>query len=821
MADDPLRDCRTVSFAAERQFDKFRAEFETAWKANQCPRIEDWLERVPDDQKPILFNILAQSEKELRGDPSIAAEFRERFPTFGEWIDTIFRDGTAFDIDLNAPNSAPLPNIPGYRVLERIAFGGMGVVFKAVQIGLDRTVALKMVRGGSVLKDDELTRFRIEARAVAGIMHANIVHIHDFGTFEGLPYFSMEYVDGGSLSHKLVDEPLPFREAAALLEKLSRTIQVVHDRHIVHRDLKPGNILLTRDGIPKISDFGLAKRLGSDISVTVSGTVMGTASYMAPEQARGDKNITESVDVYALGALLYECLTGRPPFKEESYEQTIRKVTDEEPLRPREIVPLVPPELEAICLKSLEKDPARRYAKASDMADDLQRYLNAEPLSIGTFDLIDQHERWARKIGIENIDLMGCLPWSFVYRGREQYINRQVKLKICTGSTGSAAHAHLRRQAEAMAGLNHPNIEQLYSYGEVGGIPYLLQEYTHGRSFSTVMRERVLDMDAPLVGPQRSDKSGEVSLSRLPPKGLFVPIPVRQAVEWVSILARAVHSIHELGIIHGAIYPGEIRLTDAGAPKLCGFAAAQKVAPGACPEESIPSWVRPNYLAPEQVENDWQQLGPATDIYALGTVLYELLTGQVPFFGMNLQYTRDAVRKELTIAPRNLNPRIPSYLDWLCQRCLAKKPADRFASCDEMADALDRYLDTQETGDGETAAIDPNFAESLAQCEFELRLFLAGQSKPAIIALPRRWIAIGRAPESDIIIPDDYCSRHHCAIYWDDGSNQHVLVLIKAKHGVKVNGETIRGSQALIAGDIIQIASARMVFLRKHPMQPT
>jgi eukaryotic-like serine/threonine-protein kinase len=815
MPDGPLRECRTVSFAAERNHERLRDDFAKAWAEGKQPRIEEWLERVPDDERPVLFNMLARCEREMRSDVTLVDEFRQRFPDFTVWIETIFRDGTDFDIDLDRANGSPLPAIPGYRILERIAFGGMGVVYKAVQTGLDRMVALKMVRGGATLKDEEIARFHIEARAIAGILHPHIVHIHDFGTFDKLPFFTMEYVDGGSLANKLIAEPMGFREAAVLIEALARTMQVIHDRHIIHRDLKPGNILLTKDGVPKISDFGLAKRLGSDMSMTVSGTVMGTASYMAPEQARGDRNVTEAVDIYALGAVLYECLTGRPPFRDESYEMTIRRVVDEEPMRPRELISIVPPELEAITLKCLEKDPAQRYARAVDLADDLKRYLNAEPLSIGAFDVIDQHERWARKLGLEALDLMGCLPWSFVYRAREKFINRLVKLKLCNSGVGSASHARLRRQAEAMAGLNHPNLEQLYAYAEVNNQPYLLQEYVQGRSLSAVMRERVIDTDD--AAPKTNDQSGEVALARLPPRGVFVPLPAGQAVDWIGQLARALQFIHEHGVLHSAIYPGEIRLSTTDVPKLCGFAAAQKIPPDEPPQDAAASWVRPNYQPPEQLEGDWQSMGPASDVYSLGAVLYELLTGQVPFFGLAIKQAREAALKELPIAPRNLNPRIPAYLDWVCQRCLAKKPAERFASAAEMAEALERFAQAHIDSENETAAVDPGYAEALAGSDFELRVFRNGQAKPTLFPLPRRWVAVGRAPESDLVVSDDYCSRHHCAIYWDDHANQHVLVLIKAKHGVKINGETVRGSQALVSGDMIQVASTKLVFSRKLP----
>ena len=816
MPDDLPENYRTISLAAEEKHQNLRNEFANLWKLGHAPRIEDWLEKVPEDERPALFFHLAKLERQLRQDDVIVDEFRNRFPRFGSWIDTVFRDDTN-----NAGSAAAdmsFPTIPGYQIHNRIAYGGMGVVYKAMQLGLDRLVALKMVRGGRWIKDDELIRFKSEARAVAGLDHPHIVRIYDFGEFEGLPYFTMEYVEGGSLSQKLIAEPMGFRESANLIEMIARAIQLVHDRQLVHRDLKPGNILLTKDLAPKISDFGLAKRLGTDLSVTITGTVMGTASYMAPEQARGDKHVGPAVDIYALGAILYECLTGQPPFRDETYEKTIRRVIDEEPKRPRELLSLIPPELEAICLKCLEKDPAERYATALDVARDIRCFLNGEPLSIGLFDVVDQHTRWARKLNLDSLEMLGCTQWAFVYKARETIINRQVILKICTGQVSSTAHGRLRRQAEAMAGLGHPNLEQLYVYGEHNGQPYLVQEFVEGRNFSAVMRERIIEPDAKDLSIA-NDPSAEVAMVRLPARKAFVPVTATLAAEWIKMLARALQFMHEQGVLHSAIYPGEIRLTGDGVPKLCGFGAAQKVNAGKGAGEASASWVRPNYQPPEQIDARWTLLCAASDVYSLGAVLYELLTGHAPFFGLSIEETRAAVRKEIPIAARNLNPRIPPFLDWMCQRCLAKNPADRFGSAGEMADELDRFLRGQSAKDDETANIEPELAAEVATGDFELHIYHKSQNTPAIFPLPRRWIAIGRATESDIVVQDDYCSRNHCAIYWDDKTNQHVLILIKAKHGVRINGELVRGCQSLIPGDIIQVATTRIVFEQKQQVR--
>ncbi len=276
-----------------------------------------------------------------------------------------------------------LPTIPGYEILGVLGRGGMGVVYKARQLSLKRIVALKMILSREHAGPQELARFQAEAVAVAQSQHPNIVQIYEVNEHDGRPYFALEFAEGGSLSRKLGGTPLPPVQAAQTLIILAGAVQAAHARGIIHRDLKPANVLLTADGTPKVADFGLAKQLGSDSGQTQTGQLVGTPSYMAPEQAWGKSaaaSVGPAVDVYALGAILYELLTGRPPFKAATILETLEQVRMQEPVPVRQLQPGTPRDLETICLKCLEKEPQRRYPSAQALAEDLGRFLGHRPI---------------------------------------------------------------------------------------------------------------------------------------------------------------------------------------------------------------------------------------------------------------------------------------------------------------------------------------------------------------------------------------------------------------------------------------------------------
>jgi predicted Ser/Thr protein kinase len=365
------------------------------WLHGQPIAVEVLLADQPDwqaDSRTVTFLATEIAQRQASGETPRWDEYRRRFPHFAQELRRWFpgQEGPAA-----AP---PTGTVPGYEVLGELGRGAAGVVYRARQVALNRVVALKMILAGTHAGDMERGRFRTEAEAVAQLKHPNIVQVHDVGECDGMPFFSLEFVEGGSLERKLNRTAQRPTEAAALVETLARAMHVAHTKGIIHRDLKPGNILLTPDGMPKIADFGLAKRLEEESKQTQSGCIMGTPSYMAPEQASGrNEDVGPWTDVYALGAILYDALTGRPPFKGATVLDTLAQVRNDEPVPPSRLQPHIPRDLETICLKCLQKAPPRRYASALELAEDLHRYLNGEPIEARPMGRAERLWRWCRR----------------------------------------------------------------------------------------------------------------------------------------------------------------------------------------------------------------------------------------------------------------------------------------------------------------------------------------------------------------------------------------------------------------------------------------
>jgi eukaryotic-like serine/threonine-protein kinase len=418
------RQPETLGPASQECGRRFAEACRAAGNGDPFPLIETYLEGVPEAERPALRRKLERILERCRaglgqtvdyashaGPPATLGPGAAAQVTAAGGADADPQTaGTVEHVETPEPAAPTLDDVrrpgkdgkrpapPGYDMLGVLGRGGMGVVYKARQVKLNRTVALKMVLAGAHASPDQLARFNTEAHAVARLQHPNIVQIYEVGEQDGLPYFSLEFVDGGPLDKKIAGKPQPPREAAQVVETLARAMAFAHQRHIIHRDLKPGNVLLTADGVPKITDFGLAKAVEEDSGATRSGTILGTPSYMAPEQAWGKVHeIGPLADQYALGAVLYDLLTGRPPFHGASLLETLEQVRTREPVPPSQLQPTVPADLETVCLKCLQKEPHKRYADCQALADDLRRFLGGEPIRARPVGNAERFVRWCRR----------------------------------------------------------------------------------------------------------------------------------------------------------------------------------------------------------------------------------------------------------------------------------------------------------------------------------------------------------------------------------------------------------------------------------------
>ncbi|MFO0844296.1 MAG: serine/threonine-protein kinase [Gemmataceae bacterium] len=441
---------RLAGHAAAALIDPLRADQVARWRAGAGPPAEDYLAAFPalrGRTEDLL--VLICGEAMLRaehGEAPDLVDYQRRFPDLARALELQFElerglGGITF---LRQPQAQPptggwpAPNdvvtlpagegglpaelaVPGYEVLGELGRGGMGVVYKARHLALNRVVALKMILAGGLAGTKELERFRTEAESAARLDHPHIVPLYEVGEHQGRPFFTMKLIEGSSLAQHLPGLVNDGRAAADLMAKVARAVHHAHQRGLIHRDLKPGNILLDGDGHPYVSDFGLARRTEGDSHLTQTGAIVGTPSYMAPEQATGTRGLTTAADVYSLGAILYELLTARPPFLGATPMDTVLQLLEKEPPRPRTIDPRIDRDLELICLKCLEKDPARRYGSAEALAADLERWLAGEPLAVRPPSLASLLRYWARQnfgagvwtvvVGLLFGVLVGAMAW--------------------------------------------------------------------------------------------------------------------------------------------------------------------------------------------------------------------------------------------------------------------------------------------------------------------------------------------------------------------------------------------------------------------------
>jgi serine/threonine protein kinase len=600
------------------------------------------------------------------------------------------------------PDQTDLPTIPGYDINRRVGHGGMGIVYKALRQSDLLWVALKMIVG---TRPDLKLRFRREVNAVARLRHPNIVALYDTGEHGGWPYFTMEFVAGGSLAEgrqRLINDA---RLAVSLVERLARAVHHAHEQGIVHRDLKPGNVLLSEDGEPKISDFGLAKCLdGNEEALTNTSAILGTPAYMAPEVARGEtRDAGPAVDIYALGAILYELLTGRVPFPGKNQLEVLDLIRSRPPRPPGGFRANLPPALEALCLRCLEKSPQARPATALELAEELQRIgpLVAEaeglgpPAAGGEGDLHSTQEhsphgsgepsttdprprdeedpdltlrpsqasRFPHFPGFEVLEWVAAHGIARVYRARQTKVGRTVTIWALPDVSRDAHVAdRFRIEAEVLSRLQHPNIVQLIDVGEHDGFLYRVEERLDGGSLDNRLKRR--------------------------------RFKERDAVALVATLARAVHYMHHaLGelVVHRNLKPAAILFTAAGVVKLSDFQVVYAPAFGTDRLDQEGAVVgAPAFMAPEQARGAVRETCPGTDVYGLGGILYECLTGRPPL-GPAYPF-EDLLRRILNdapVPPRHHNPEVSRRVERICLKALEKDPSRRHANARELAEELE------------------------------------------------------------------------------------------------------------------------------------
>jgi serine/threonine protein kinase len=739
MSDHP-QDSTTLSPAEVQHLDEVCDAFEKQWLAGRPVLIEEALEKTEGVLRTALLRELLRLELHYRRQTGAAPtleEYLSRFPAEAGFLSELFAPTRRQRL---APEK--WPRIAGYEILEHIAGGGQGHVFRARQLGLDRIVALKTLRENSEDEAVRLARFRREGKLCARLDHPNIIRVHTFDVQDGTLYLTMEYAEGGSLKERLERErPMAPAAAARLLLDLAQAVAHAHQKDIIHRDLKPGNVLFVEGGLAKIGDFGLAKCLAGDgVSLTPASAILGSLNYMAPEQARGKTaEIGKATDVYGLGAILYEALTGRPPFVGDCEAAILYNVCHEPLVRPSALRPGIPHPLESICLTCLHKDSADRFADAGELETQLRSLLENGLLDDLTTPVpgqlvcpledpcatvippidepapapVDRHwppGQFPDIPGYRILSVLGRGGMGVVYKAIQLKLKRLVALKTVHEATGGTVRVRrlLQMEGELAAALNHPNIVQVLDLEEYSGLVYIAMEFVEGPSLREVLHHQ---------GAQ----------------------PPRLAAELLEQLARAAGFFHRRGIIHRDIKPSNVLLDTSlgggrgdeaaretraearyGLPKISDFGLARQVrrsadAPGPRedrlpPEEADPAGPdpladltmagavvgTPAYMSPEQARGELL-VGPSSDVWSLGTILYEMLAGKLPFRGAHIADLLMQVQEAMVPPPGKLRPGLPAVLEAICLKCLRKEPGERYATGQELADDLRSFLDGRPT----------------------------------------------------------------------------------------------------------------------------
>jgi hypothetical protein len=540
LAETYLEHLPALGTARELAIDLIYAELLIREELGESPPLDEYLGRFPQFAEELRQQV--ELHRALDSVPSLDLE---DFKTWG---------GAASDPPTVRPSespasSAPPTTIAGYEILDQIGRGGMGVVYRAWQAELRRVVALKMILAGADASPASLARFRIEAEAVARLEHPNIVQVYDVGQREGCAFLALELVHGGSLAQSLAGAPQPLAASARLVETLARAMHHAHRRGVVHRDLTPSNVLLTAEGVPKIADFGLAKLIiGGAETCTKTGDLLGTPSYMAPEQAAGKpRGNIAAADVYALGAILYEMLTGRPPFRGETPLETLRQVVDEEPVPPSHLRPRLPRDLNTICLKCLEKEPARRYPSAEALAEDLRRFLDDRPILARWSGPLGRAWRWSRRnpawavsvplvmLLLAVIALISSMA-ALGLRAAEREKTEQLRESLLAQATAGRAGTRVGRRFDGLEAIARAAAIRPSLALRNEAIAYMaLTDLRLARRWSGMTGEAgnlALEFDPRLERYARSDGRGTVSVRRVGDDGEVARLPGPGAHAW-------------------------------------------------------------------------------------------------------------------------------------------------------------------------------------------------------------------------------------------------------------------------------------------------